>query len=183
MDGVLADFNHGWTWRYNRDFPGRAGRELGAHDVVEWNAPVGLTHFGHMDEFWTWAETCAEGRSLFHGLDPYAGALDALGALRADGHEIVIVTTKPAFAIDDTYDWLDRHRVPTREIHILDDKTLVDCDVFLDDADHNVEALVRHHPDAMVCRFVRPWNGPTDGSVDVHDWNGFVNAVRTMPVP
>ena len=183
MDGVLADFNHGWTWRYNRDFPGRAGRELGAHHVVEWNAPVGLTHFGHMDEFWSWAETCAEGRSLFHGLDPYAGALDSLAALRADGHEIVIVTTKPEFAIDDTYDWLDRHEVPTREIHIVDDKTTVDCDVFLDDADHNVQALVRHRPDSMVCRFVRPWNGPTQGSVDVHDWVGFVNAVRTMPMP
>ena len=183
MDGVLADFNHGWTWRYNRDFPGRAAEELGAHHVVEWNAPLGLTHFGHMDEFWAWAETCAEGRSLFHGLDPYVGALDALLALHADGHEIVIVTTKPEFAIDDTYDWLDRHEIPTQEIHIVEDKTLVDCDVFLDDADHNVEALVTHRPEAMVCRFVRPWNRPTVGSVDVHDWVGFVNAVRTMPHP
>lgn len=180
MDGVLADFNHGWTWRYNRDFPGHLDRELGAHHVVEWDAPVGLTHFAAMDEFWSWAETCAEGRSLFHGLDPYAGALESLLALHHDGHEIVIVTTKPHFAIDDTYDWLSRHEVPTREIHIVDDKTLVDCDVFLDDADHNLEALVRERPSATVCRFVRPWNQRIGGTLDVEDWLGFVNAVRTM---
>lgn len=180
MDGVLADFNHGWTWRYNRDFPRETRRDLSAADVVEWDAPVDLTHFDSMDDFWRWAETCAEGRSLFHGLDPYHGALDALGALHHDGHEIVIVTTKPTFAIDDTYDWLARHEVPTREIHIVDDKTVVECDVYLDDADHNVEALVRHRPDATVCRFVRAWNRPTVGAIDVTDWVGFVNAVRTL---
>ena len=180
MDGVLADFNHGWTWRYNRDFPDAARSKLTAADVVEWDAPVGLTHFGAMDEFWAWAETCAEGRSLFHGLDPYHGALEALDALRSDGHEIVIVTTKPSFAIDDTYDWLSHHEVPTREIHIVDDKTTVECDVYLDDADHNVEALVRHRPAATVCRFVRAWNRPVVGARDVAEWQGFVNAVRTL---
>ncbi|MEM9204496.1 MAG: hypothetical protein AAGC53_22880 [Actinomycetota bacterium] len=179
MDGVLADFNAGWTRRYNRDFPGRVGRELTGADVVEWDAPVGLTHFTTMDGFWVWAETCAEGRSLFHGLEPYETALDSLQALADDGHEIVIVTTKPAFAIDDTYDWLDRFEVPTTEIHILDDKTLVDCDVYLDDAVHNLEALSAARPEAMVCRFVRPWNEPVAGTVDVDDWRGFVNAVRT----
>lgn len=180
MDGVLADFNAGWTWRYNRDFLGAIDRELTAAHVLEWDAPVDLTHFTSMDQFWDWTETCAEGRSLFHGLDPYDGALDALHALRGDGHEIVIVTTKPAFAVDDTYDWLERFEVPTVEIHILDDKTRTGCDVYLEDAMHNLEALARAHPDATVCRFVRPWNDPVEGALDVVDWPAFVNAVRTI---
>ena len=179
MDGVIADFNAGWTWRYNRDFPGRAGRELSAADVVEWDAPVDLTHFVGMDEFWSWSETCAEGRSLFHGLEPYDGALDAMHALRGDGHEIVIVTTKPTFAIDDTYDWLVFNDAATTEIHILDDKTGAACDVYLEDAMHNLEALARTYPDAAVYRFVRPWNDPVEGARDVADWPAFVNAVRT----
>ena len=180
MDGVIADFNAGWTWRYNRDFPGAVDRALTAADVVAWDAPVDLTHFSSMDEFWSWTETCAEGRSLFHGLEPYPGALEGMTALHSDGHQIVIVTTKPAFAIDDTYDWLDRFQVPTGEIHILDDKTRAECDVYLEDAVHNLEALVGAHPGATVCRFVRPWNDPVAGTLDVTDWPAFVNAVRTI---
>lgn len=180
MDGVIADFNAGWTWRYNRDFPGRVDRELSADDVVEWDAPVDLTHFPSMTEFWTWAEVCAEGRSLFHGLEPYDGALDALHSLHRSGHQIVIVTTKPSFAIDDTYDWLSRFQVPTDEIHIVDDKTLVDCDVYLDDAVHNLEALVAERPKAVTYRYVRPWNEVVAGAPDVNDWNGFVSAIASL---
>ncbi len=178
LDGVVADFNHGWTWRYNRDFPDRIDRELGVDDVVEWDAPTLLSHFGTMSEFWRWAETCAEGRSIFHGLDPYPGAIEALDALRRDGHHIVILTTKPHFSIHDTYDWLARHRVPSTEIHILDDKTRVDCDVYLDDADHNLEALVAAHPGSSVCRYVRPWNRPVPGAIDVQGWSEFAAAVH-----
>ncbi len=181
LDGVVADFNHGWTTRYNRDFPHelpRLGGELTADDVVEWNAPTALSHFPTMSAFWKWAETCAEGRSLFHGLDPYEGALDALHDLRGAGHHLVILTTKPHFSIHDTYDWLARHRVPSTEIHILDDKTQVECDVYLDDANHNLEALHAAHPDAAVCRYVRPWNTPVAGTIDVYDWADFQAVVR-----
>ena len=183
LDGVVADFNHGWTWRYNRDFPGRLEGDLTADDVVVWDAPTLLTHFVDMGEFWTWAETCAEGRSLFHGLDPYPGAIDALGALRAEGHHLVILTTKPHFSIHDTYDWLARQQVPSTEIHILDDKTQVDCDVYLDDADHNLTALIGAHPGATVCRYVRPWNRKVTGAIDVDGWARFAAAVREHPRP
>lgn len=180
MDGVIADFNAGWTWRYNRDFPGRTPHPVTADDVQEWNAPVRLTHFTTMGQFWKWARTCAEGRSLFYGLDPYPGAIDALHALHGAGHEIVIVTTKPRFAIDDTHDWLANHDVPAGEVHIVNDKTVVDCDVYLDDADHNVRDLVGAHPGAMVCRYVRPWNSPFAGSVDVTNWDDFLAAVASF---
>lgn len=182
LDGVVADFNHGWIWRYNRDFPGHLERDLVPEDVIAWDAPVALSHFEDMDEFWKWAETCAEGRSLFHGLDPYPGALAALDGLSNSGHHLVVLTTKPAFSIHDTYDWLARHRFPSTEIHILDDKTTVECDVYLDDADHNVAALVDAHPSATVCRYIRPWNEALGGAVDVADWTDFASAVATHRV-
>ncbi|MEM7338622.1 MAG: hypothetical protein AAF467_08245 [Actinomycetota bacterium] len=180
MDGVIADFNAGWTWRYNRDFPGRVPREPTSDDVQEWDAPVGLTHFTTMGQFWNWARTCAEGRSLFYGLDPYPGAIEALHKLHDDGHEIVIVTTKPRFAIKDTHAWLRTHDVPAGEVHIVNDKTRVDCDVYLDDADHNVRDLVLGRPRAVTCRYVRPWNSPVPGALDVEEWDDFIVAVETL---
>ena len=88
-----------------------------------WDAPTLLTHFADMQEFWDWVRTCAEGRSLFYGLDPYPGALDALRRLDAEGHDLVILTTKPDFSVDDTYDWLALHEVPSVEVHILTRET------------------------------------------------------------
>lgn len=183
LDGVVADFNHGWTTYYNRDFPNHPdfpthiARPLSAADVVEWDAPTLLSHFRSMSEFWKWAETCADGRSVFHGLEVYDGALDALHDLRSDGHHLVVLTTKPHFSVHDTFDWLARHRFPSTEIHILDDKTKVPCDVYLDDADHNLEALTQAHPKAIVCRYVRPWNQPIAGAIDISDWNDFREVV------
>ena len=180
MDGVISDFNAGWTWRYNRDFPDRIDRPLTTADVVEWNAPVGLTHFASMSQFWTWARTCAEGRSIFYGLDPFPGAIEAMRCLAAGGHTIAILTTKPHFAIDDTHDWLAIHDVPTDEVHILDDKTVVECDVYLDDADHNLSELVAVRQSATVCRYVRPWNNPIPGTVEVGGWDDFLAVVELL---
>jgi 5'(3')-deoxyribonucleotidase len=172
LDGVVADFNAGWIEHYNAQF----GTDLLPEHVDIWDAPTMLTHFTDMGEFWSWASTAGAGASIFRVLQPYHGAIEALERLSRE-HHIVIVTTKPAFAIHDTYEWLAEHRVPTREVHIVDDKAAVDCDVYLDDADHNIEALLATHPDALVCRYVRPWSRPHQGAIDVADWAEFEGRV------
>ncbi len=172
LDGVVADFNTGWIERYNAEF----GASLDTADVQMWNAPVGLTHFASMGEFWRWAETCGEGATLFRVLEPYPGALDALHRL-ARRNTIVIVTTKPHYAHHDTFAWLAEHRVPTAEVHIVDVKHEVPCDVYLDDADHNLMSIRAARPEAMVCRYVRPWNRAHDGVDDVAGWDDFERLV------
>jgi 5'(3')-deoxyribonucleotidase len=168
LDGVVADFNAGWISRYNGDF----GTELLPEHVDIWDAPTLLTHFTDMGEFWAWARTSGDGASIFRILEPYHGAIEALERL-ATRHRVVIVTTKPRFAVHDTFEWLAQHRVPTTEVHIVDDKTTVACDLYLDDADHNLTALRTAHPGSVVCRYVRPWNQPHDGVTDVETWSDF----------
>ena len=175
LDGVVADFNAGWISRYNEHF----GTELTPEHVDVWDAPTLLTHFTDMSEFWRWARTSGEGASIFRILQPYRGAVEALDRLAASHHS-VIVTTKPRFAVHDTFEWLAEHRIPTTEVHIVDDKTTVDCDVYLDDADHNLSALSASHPGATVCRYVRPWNAPHEGVVDVDGWSEFERIVSSM---
>lgn len=171
MDGVIADFNSGWVARYNDEH--HASVDL--DDIDHWDAIPGLTHFRHMGEFWRWASDL-DGASLFRHLDPYPGAIEALERLSRD-HEIVIVTTKPGFAVHDTYEWIAEHRVPTTEVHITDEKWTVPCDVYLDDGPHNLRDLLAHRPQALVCRYVRPWNRPLSGTVDVTDWPEFEHVV------
>jgi 5'(3')-deoxyribonucleotidase len=167
LDGVVADFNGGWTRAYNSDF----GTSISAERVTEWDQIPSLTHFHHMGEFWRWARSLAGG-SLFRHLDPYPEAIPALIRLAGD-HDVIVVTTKPHWAELDTYQWLVDHGVPATEVHITRDKWLVDCDIFLDDAPHVLHRLVAERPSSVVCRFVRPWNHPIGGAVDITGWSRF----------
>lgn len=175
LDGVVADFNTGWIRRYNQDF----GADVAFDAVEAWDAIPSLTHFRHMGEFWRWAQD-HDGHSLFRHLETYPGAVETLWQLAKQRHAIVILTTKPPWAVHDTFAWLSQHRIPTREVHILEDKWEVDCDIYLEDAPHNLEQLVAHRPDRTVARFVRPWNGPVAGAEDVHDWDSFAKLVQAQ---
>jgi 5'(3')-deoxyribonucleotidase len=83
------------------------------------------------------------------------------------------VSSKFDWAIPDSLAWLASHDIPAREVHFLWNKTLADCDVYLDDAPHQLEELSTTLPDATVCRMVHPWNTPMPGVLDVHSWAEF----------
>lgn len=170
LDGVVADFNTGWMERYNREF----GAALHDSQVTSWDGMVRLTHFPSMDEFWAWAQQ--GGASIFRDLPPFPGAVETMRELATE-HRIVIISSKFDWAIPDTLAWMSEHRLPAREIHFVWDKTTVSCDVYLEDAPHNLEDLVAAHPDALVCRMVRAWNKPVGGAFDVADWAEFARAV------
>ncbi|HJQ77209.1 MAG TPA: hypothetical protein VJ948_08100 [Acidimicrobiia bacterium] len=175
LDGVVANFTKGWMDFYNREF----GTALVIEDSQRWNDLVDLTHFTNIGEFWRWSSDL-DGKSVFWHLEPFAGAVEALHSLKSAGHEIVVVTTKPKFAVGDTYEWIDKHEIPADEVHILEEKWLVNCDVYLDDGPHVLPGLVRHRPEATVCRYVRPWNKPIQGAVDVRDFDEFREVVDRL---
>jgi len=171
LDGVVADFNVGWMARYNRQF----GTQLHHSQVVGWDGLHKLTHFESMDDFWAWAQL--GGASIFRDLPVIDGAIETMTELARE-HRIVIISSKFDWAIPDTLAWMGEHRVPAREIHFVWDKTTVPCDVYLEDAPANLEALAAAHPRSLVCRMVRPWNRPVAGAVDVADWAAFAEHVH-----
>lgn len=175
LDGVVADFNAGWIQAYNDEF----GAELTPDQVQMWDGLFSLTHFEDMDAFWEWAKGHGGG-SVFRHLEPYPGAIDTLRELNREGHDIVILTAKPDWAVHDTLEWLADHRVPTREIHFLHDKWRIDCDVYLDDSPYTVQGYAEHRGSGEVCRFVRPWNEPVEGVRDVRSWDEFHEVVREV---
>lgn len=173
LDGVVANFNIGWVDRYNETF--EAG--LQEAQIVSWDSPLDLTHFDDMEQFWDWAQ---EGKStIFRSLPPYEGALETLRAL-GERHRIVIVSSKFDWAIPDTLAWIAQHRIVAQEIHFVWDKWTVDCDVFLEDAPHNLEVLPVKRPQSVICRMVRPWNEPTEGTIDIHDWDHFAKLIDEL---
>jgi 5'(3')-deoxyribonucleotidase len=171
LDGVVSDFNEGWMSRYNAEY----GTALTPDMVTTWDAMIPLTRFADVDEFWSWAEQGSDPR-LFRNLPLFPGALASLQRLSLN-HDIVIITTKPAWATSDTFAWIADNAIPTREVHITDEKWRVDCDVYLDDGPHNLASFARERPDRTTCRFVRPWNEAVSGTVDIVDWDSFETLV------
>jgi 5'(3')-deoxyribonucleotidase len=171
LDGVVADFTKGWVMRYNAEH----GTNVAESDVTSWGAMITLTHFEDMGQFWRWVAN-GEGPSLFRTLPTYPGAVEAMHRLH-DDHEIVILTTKPDFAIADTNEWLAENDVPYDELHITDEKWRIPCDVYLDDSPDQIAELTLERPDRVVCRYVRPWNRSHAGARDIHDWDEFVALV------
>ncbi len=175
LDGVVANFTKGWMGFYNRQF----GTDFVVGDSRNWNDLVNLTHFQDIDEFWEWSSDL-DGRSVFWHLETFPGAVEAVRSLAEAGHEIVVLTTKPDFAVEDTHEWIERHGIPATEIHILADKWRIECAVYLDDGPHVLPGLVEHRPDSVVCRYVRPWNQPVTGAIDVKNWVEFREVVDRL---
>jgi 5'(3')-deoxyribonucleotidase len=173
MDGVLADFNTGWMERYNLEF----GTRLDASMVRQWDGLERLTQFGTMAEFWAWAR--GEGRSTFRHAPALPGAIEAARRI-ARRHRLVIVSSKFEWAIPDSLAWLAEHGIPAREVHFLWDKSLARCDVYLDDAPHQLARLAAVLPAAIVCRMVRAWNAPLPGVHDIHTWSEFEALVERV---
>jgi 5'(3')-deoxyribonucleotidase len=175
LDGVVADFNTGWMTRYNAEH----GTHLTPDQVTHWGAMIPLTHFASMTDFWRWARN-GDGPGLFRHLPLLPGARSTLKRLSRH-HQIVIITTKPRWANAETFSWIGDNDIPTREVHIIGRKWLVDCDIYLDDGPHNLEGLVTHRPDSVVCRFIQPWNYPIPGVVDIDSWETFEYLVDSHP--
>jgi len=173
MDGVLADFNSGWMRRYNEEF----GTNLDASQVRQWDGLERLTHFASMAEFWEWARASVP--STFRDAPALPGAVEAVQRI-GRRHRLAIVSSKFEWAIADSLAWLADHAIPAREVHFLWDKTLVSCDIYLEDAPHHLQALVAAHPEATVCRMVHGWNDPLPGAVDVHSWTEFEAQVERV---
>jgi 5'(3')-deoxyribonucleotidase len=173
LDGVVTNFVRGWMLRYNMEY----GTALTEDMVDHWDAARDLTHFTDLSDFWQWAGASGHGTTVFRNLEPYPGAIEALHEL-AICHDIVILSMKPDWAAADTYSWLADHRIPTREVHLLKDKWDVKCDIYLDDSPYAVSWLVDKRPKSIVCRFVRPWNEPVEGAIDIYGWDEFESLVE-----
>jgi len=86
-------------------------------------------------------------RQLFRNMPIIHGAAAALRRLSSRGVRIRIVTHRlfvehfHSEAVKQTVRWLDAHGIPYWDLCFLRDKDHLGCDLFIDDAPHNVERL------------------------------------------
>jgi 5'(3')-deoxyribonucleotidase len=128
-------------------------------DFSEWNFADG--------DFERLHRTAVLEHRMFRDMEVMPGCAEVLWRLSDAGIWIRIVTHRlyvnwgHAIAIADTADWLDRHRIPYRDICFLGDKPDVAAHAYVDDGPHNIAAL--RNADHNVITFDQPYNRDIEG--------------------
>ncbi len=175
LDGVVANFTKGWTKYYEEEF----GKKILEDDITSWGLSEPLTHFKEDVDFWKWAKDI-NGSSIFRNLEVYENSVETLNELSKAGNEIIILSSKPWWSIHDTLIWLGENKIPTKEIHFIEDKWTIECEVYIDDAPYQLKNFKEKVTDKKIIRYVRAYNKPIDGVFDIHNWNELIPLLNSF---
>ena len=110
---------------------------------------------------------------MFRDMAPMQGCSEALWRLSDAGVWIRIVTHRlytswgHRVSVSDTVEWLDRERIPYRDICFLADKSMVNADAYIEDAPHNITDIAA--AGGHVIAFDQPYNAHVEGP-RARDW-------------
>ncbi len=110
---------------------------------------------------------------MFRDMEPMPGCSETLWRLSDAGVWIRLVTHRlytswgHRVTVSDTVNWLDRQRIPYRDICFLADKSVVNADAHIEDAPHNIEAIRAAGGHAIV--YDQPYNSHL-AAPRAHDW-------------
>jgi 5'(3')-deoxyribonucleotidase len=177
LDGVLYEFQR--TYRYMI----REYRGVEMPPVAEfWTTWDAQKQYGTpADHRWMWDEGVKRG--LFRYGHMVTGGRRGLERLAEDGHELIIVTSRPESAVNDTMEWcsLLLKDIPIVGFHILSNgerKTSIDWDVLIDDRPENIEDALSAGRKAVL--FQQPWN---DNYItlaqEANGWKEVPDAIRS----
>ena len=76
--------------------------------------------------------------------------------------------------------WLGENKIPTKEIHFIEEKWRIDCDVYIDDAPYQLDNYIKNRKDKTIIRFVRLYNDPLEGVYDLEDWNDLIALLNSI---
>jgi hypothetical protein len=133
LDDVVVDFVVGLQRSHLIEF----GRELPITGT--WTTPLaqlqteGLKAAGYKS-VWAWLK---DREWLWAQFDAVPGAIGGIAALRADGHYVEAVTSKPTWAEHNVWKWLGKWRPPFNRVTIVSSKDrkvdFTDAGIIIDD--------------------------------------------------
>lgn len=161
LDGVVTDLHTPWLAAYGAEHDHHLTHaDLLQYDVHQLVHPhVGVRVYDYIRE-----------PGFFDNLEPFDGAVEALHALEAAGHEVLICSApaSPDSAraklewVRDTLGWNRKRVILTHR------KELVSCHVFIDDAPDNLLAMHEAQPDVMTVCMGYGYNRHLLGEVDLY---------------
>lgn len=130
---------------------------------------------------WMWNEGVKKG--LFRYGHMIKDTRVALEQLVTNGHKLVVVTTRPENAVQDTLDWVSLFfkDIPLSGLHILSNeapKTTVEWDVLVDDRIQNYQEA--WSAGRLAVLFDQPWNRDAEAFYRARGWKEAVLWIQTL---
>jgi 5'(3')-deoxyribonucleotidase len=166
LDGVVADYENG----FRAFVAARKGIEPSEIPIAtDWSLTASGWPIADETEFLQLHRDAVTDARMFAKLNPITGASEALWSMSDAGIRIRIVTHRLVVnfshlpAVMDTVTFLDTWNVPYRDICFVRDKADVGCDLLIDDAPHNIQALRAARGDDAAMIFDQPYNRSIPG--------------------
>ena len=163
MDEIVADLYSEWLSRYNEKWDDNLTKD----DILTWE-----THKYVKPECGKKIYSFFR-PDMFDDLEVIPGSKQVLGELNRLGHKIVFVTASPRGCADAKCQWAVKNFkfIDYPDIITAKKKYLVQGDVFIDDAPHNIREYRYHHPKALICTMAYAYNEEVAGLANVReDW-------------
>jgi 5'-nucleotidase len=171
VDAIVADLLGKWLQRHNTDH----GDDVKVEHITNWDMATclktGTKCYQYLYE-----------EGFFADLKPLPGAVEALEALHADGHFIVMATAHsyPGKSAAEKVHWIRETLpfIPKRNMMIGHQKHLLRGDVFIDDSPDNIHDYRVAWPDAQILTIEYPYNKYSKGQVNLYakDWANTASA-------
>ncbi len=180
LDGVCADF-YGRMREIVAEWKGVDRSDLSddfKYGLEAWGVDREAKEYPRIHRF------AVTQRDLFKTMAPIGGSSQALQRLSTEGVHIRIITHRlfiPFFhrvAVAQTVEWLDYYGIPYSDLCFMEDKGLVDADVYIEDTEKNIRALEECR------RTVITYTNPTNVDMDpppeqrADDWRTVEAMVR-----
>jgi 5'(3')-deoxyribonucleotidase len=158
LDDVVLDFFSGVIDSMYREF----GVLLLKEDVTTWDDNE-VKMFPWQDYgYKSWWDWMRERDWLWATFQAIPGAVAGVHALRAKGHYVECLTSKPSWAEPQVWKWLGRWRPPFQQVTIVDlehpKHSVSQADILVDDKPSNIEDWVASAEDRYGILYRQPWN-------------------------
>jgi 5'-nucleotidase len=168
LDGVVVNYTEALRPVAARNVQ----RDLDGIEPTDW----GCSNWGIRDQehFLEIHRDAVEWSRIYRRAPMIEGASANLWALSDAGVHIRIVTHRLIYGgnhrqvVCDTAEWLDRYKIPYRDLLFLGDKDKIDADLFVDDAPHNIMAIRKSGKQTIT--FDQPYNQDVRASRRAHSW-------------
>lgn len=182
LDDVVVDFFAGVIDSMYREF----GVYILKEDVTTWDDnPVKMFEWKDYG-YASWWEWMQQREWLWATFPAVPGAIGGLTALRAAGHRVECLTSKPQWAEHNVWKWLGRWRPAFQSVTIVGmDKSkseTSEADILVDDKPENIIDWVESDDDRLGIIFDQPWNRAVYGEriVRAGSWHGVLETVELL---
>lgn len=128
---------------------------------------------------WQWLWTGGIKEGLFRYGNLFKGAVEGIKELAKVG-EIVVITSRPKVAAQDTYDWLSYMKIPASEVHIMQDRSKAEIapDIAIDDSPKNILQYLDANIPTVV--YDHKYNQGVLGGYRAKTWLDVVDTVKNI---